>query len=82
MPQNIKGKVSLATCSLLQVTASAAQAADNDWDIDTALLYYSESDGRVQAIEPAIHAGRNLGEEDRIDLRLVVDSRQYIEGHF
>jgi hypothetical protein len=72
--KNIKGKVSLATCSLLQVTASAAQAADNDWDIDTALLYYSESDGRVQAIEPAIHVGRDLGEDDRIDLRLVVDS--------
>jgi len=72
--KKIKGKVSLATCSLLQVTATATQGADNDWDIDTALLYYSENDGRIQAIEPAIHAGRNLGEDDRIDLRLVVDS--------
>lgn len=72
--KNIKGKVRLAACSLLQVTASSAQAADSEWDIDTALLYYSESDGRVQAVEPAIHAGRNLGEDDRIDLRLVVDA--------
>lgn len=72
--KNIKGKVSLATCSLLQIAATSAQAAENDWDVDTALLYYSESDGRVQAIEPAIHAGRNLGEDDRIDLRLVLDS--------
>ena len=38
------------------------------------IFYYSESDGRIQVIEPAIHAGRNLGEDDRIDLRLVVDS--------
>ncbi|RKZ68460.1 MAG: hypothetical protein DRQ44_04385 [Gammaproteobacteria bacterium] len=72
---NIKSKISLATCSLLQVTASAAQAADSEWDIDTAFLYYGESDGRVQAAEPAIYAGRNIGDEgERIDLRLVIDA--------
>ncbi len=71
---NIKSKISLATCSLLQVTASAAQAADSEWDIDTAFLYYGESDGRVQAAEPAIYAGRNIGDDgERIDLRLVID---------
>ncbi len=71
---NIKSKISLATCSLLQVTASATQAADSEWDIDTAFLYYGESDGRVQAAEPAIYAGRNIGDDgERIDLRLVID---------
>ena len=70
----IKGKLSLATCSLLQVTASGAQAADSEWDIDTAVLLYSESDSRVSAFEPAIYAGRNFGDEgERIDLRLVID---------
>lgn len=71
--KNIKGKVSLATCSLLQFAAPLAQAADSDWDIDTAFLYYGESDGRVQAAEPAIYAGRNFGDDNRVDLRLVVD---------
>ena len=72
--RNIKGKLSLATCSLLQVTASAAQAADSEWDINAATLFYSESDGRVSAFEPAIYAGRDFGDEgERIDLRLVVD---------
>jgi len=72
--KNIKSKISLATCSLLQVAAPAAQAAGSDWDIDTAFLYYSEGDGRVQAAEPAVYAGRNLSDEgDRIDLRVVVD---------
>jgi hypothetical protein len=71
--KNIKGRVSLATCSLLQIAAPLAQAEGSDWDIDTAFLYYGESDGRVQAAEPAIYAGRNLGDDDRIDLRLVVD---------
>ena len=71
---NIKSKISLATCSLLQVTASGAQAADSEWDIDTAVLLYSESDSRVSAFEPAIYAGRNFGDEgERIDLRLVID---------
>lgn len=71
---NIKSKISLATCSLLQVTASATQAADSDWDIDTAVLLYSESDSRVSAFEPAIYAGRNFGDEgERLDLRLVID---------
>jgi len=71
--KNIKGKVSLATCSLLQIAAPVTQAADSEWDVDTAFLYYGESDGRVQAAEPAIHVGHNLGDDDRIDLRLVVD---------
>ena len=73
--KNIKTKVSLATCSLLQMTAPVTLAAETDWDIDTALLFYSESDGRVSAIEPAIYAGKNLGDGgERIDLRLVIDS--------
>ena len=71
--RNIKGRVGLATCSLLQIAAPLAQAEGSDWDIDTAFLYYGESDGRVQAAEPAIYAGRNFGDDDRIDLRLVVD---------
>jgi hypothetical protein len=60
---------------LLQVAAPAAQAADSEWDIDTAFLYYGESDSRVSAFEPAIYAGKNLSDEgERIDLRLVVDA--------
>ena len=72
--KNIKGKLGLATCSLLQITAPAAQASDSEWDVDTAFLYYSESDSRVSAFEPAIYAGRELGDDgERIDLRLVID---------
>ena len=71
---NIKSKVSLATCSLLQITASGAQASVSECDIDTAVLLYSESDSRVSAFEPAIYAGRNFGDEgERLDLRLVID---------
>ena len=76
--KSIKTKVSLAACSLLQVAAPTVQAVESSeskWDVDTAFLYYSESDGRVSAFEPAIYAGKNLGDEgERIDLRLVIDS--------
>jgi hypothetical protein len=35
---NIKGQLTLATCSLLQVTATATQAADSEWDINAATV--------------------------------------------
>ncbi len=71
--KNIKKELGVASCALLQVPGTAVHAADSEWDIDTAILYYAESDGRVSAFEPAIHAGRELGDDQRIDLRLVVD---------
>jgi hypothetical protein len=71
--KNINNQLTLAASALLQVSSPLVQASDSDWDIDTALLYYGESDGRVSAVEPAIHVGKQLGDDDRIDLRLVVD---------
>ena len=73
--KKITKKLGIASCALLQVPAFAVNASDSeDWDIDTAFLYYSEGDGRVQAFEPAVYAGKNLGDDgERIDLRLIVD---------
>ena len=70
---NIKKELGVATCALLQAPAATVNAADSGWDIDTAVLFYSESDDRVSAFEPAIYAGKDLGDGQRIDLRLVVD---------
>ena len=72
--KKIKKQMAAATCALLQVATPLAHAAETDWDVDTAFLYYGEGDGRVQAFEPAIHAGRDLGDDERIDLRIVVDA--------
>lgn len=71
--RNIQKELGVATCALLQAPGATVQASDSEWDIDTAVLYYAESDGRVSAFEPAIYAGRNIGDDQRIDLRLVVD---------
>lgn len=50
-----------------------AQAADQSWDVDTAVLYYSEKD-RVTAVEPVISATKTLAPEKLWNITLVVDS--------
>ncbi len=69
--KKIKGKISIATCTLLQVGASSTQAGE--WDVDSSFLYYSESDGRVSAFEPAVRAGIDLGDDEFINFQVVVD---------
>ncbi len=65
--KSIKTQMGLAVCSLLQAAVPVVEAKENDWDIDTAILVYSESDGRVSAVEPAIFAGGTLNGEQRLD---------------
>ncbi|MFW2374002.1 MAG: DUF3570 domain-containing protein [Gammaproteobacteria bacterium] len=70
---SIRGKLALATCTLLQATGQTAQAAD-DWDIQSALMIYSESDGRVSAIEPIVAGRKEIGDEEVLNIKLVLDS--------
>jgi len=70
--KKINGKLSLATCTLLQVSATAANA--EEWDIDTSFLYYSEGDGRISAFEPAIKATIDLEDDESISFQAVVDA--------
>ena len=73
---NIRSRLTLASTALLQLAnASAADSAvDDAWDINTAVLYYQENDGRVSAIEPVISGKKELGDDERISLKLVLDS--------
>ncbi len=68
--KKIAGLLSLATCSLF---GNSAQAADNQWDIDSAVLLYSEAD-RVTALEPVITASKDLGDDEIITGKLVLDA--------
>ncbi len=68
--KKVAGLLSAATCSLLGVPAHA----EDDWDVDTAVLYYAESDDRVQAFEPVISATRDLGDDESLSFKLVLDS--------
>ena len=68
--KKVAGLLSAATCSLL---GSAAQADEIPWDVDSAVLYYSETD-RVMAIEPVISATKDLGDDASVSMKLVLDS--------
>ncbi len=72
--KKIKGPMSVAACTLMQAGATSVQAAERDWDIDTAILFYSESDGRVSAVEPAIRAAIDLGDDEFFNFQVVVDA--------
>ena len=69
-------KLAAATCALLGVQAGLVEARDEPgtWDFDTAVLYYAESDDKVQAAEPVISATRNYENDQKLNLKLVVDT--------
>lgn len=71
--KSIRNQLSLAACGLLQVAAPTAHA-ESDWKVDSAMMIYSESDGRVSALEPVVNAAKEIGEDETINLKLVLDA--------
>lgn len=75
-----KGSVSTAlaaaTCTLLGATPSAPVQADESpgWSFDTALLYYGESDDRVQDASLNVLAKRSFLDDKTLTLGLSVDA--------
>lgn len=70
---SLRSKLSLATCTLLQAASPAAQAQTGDWDIDTALLIYSEAN-RVSVFEPVISVKSEVNEDEYVKFKLVYDA--------
>ncbi|MDK2778237.1 MAG: DUF3570 domain-containing protein [Pseudomonadota bacterium] len=66
-------RLALATTALLGAHGQA-QAADGDWLVSSALLYYSESDDRVEAVEPVLNLRREYEDGSALNLRVVYDS--------
>ncbi|MFZ5724607.1 MAG: DUF3570 domain-containing protein [Pseudomonadota bacterium] len=69
-PGRISGAVAMAAGSLL---GSHAVAGDGKWQLDTSLMYYGETD-RVTAVEPVLNARRELGEDEFLNVKMVLDS--------
>lgn len=67
---NLKVALTLATSALLGSTN--ANADENEWEFDTAFLYYAESD-RVTASEGIFNAKKTFDEQDILNLKLTVD---------
>ena len=70
---SVREKLALASCALLQTASHSAQAAD-EWEIDSALMIYSENDSRVTAIEPIVTARKEVEEDKFLSVKLVLDS--------
>ena len=61
-----------ATCALLGLNTQAGEPGS--WDFDTAVLYYGEDNGRVQALEPVVAATRYFADEQQLGIKLTLDS--------
>ncbi len=71
----IRGALAVATASMLGQMPKEVQAQpdENGWELDSALLYYSEKD-RVMVYEPVVRASKSLGDGEYLNTRVVVDS--------
>jgi hypothetical protein len=74
--RDIGAPLAAATCALLGQGAPSHVSAQElaPWDIDTSLLIYSESDGRVRDTSLNARARKEMREERFLDLTLAIDS--------
>lgn len=71
----IGASLATAACSLLGAApAQAADLADKDWVIDSALLYYGEDQGRVQDASLRATVTHPITEDRKFDIGLTVDA--------
>ena len=68
--------IAQASAALLGAVSPIASvhAEDHGWQVDTAALFYKESDGRVQAAEPVVSMKKDFGDEKILNMKLVLDS--------
>ncbi len=71
---NIKSKLSIASCTLLGGTAQQATAIENSWDLDSSFLYYSEADDRVEIKKAMAFLTGDISAEDTVNVNLVLDT--------
>lgn len=73
--KTIRSALATATCALLGGNVSQSAVADDlsgDWQLNSAIMFYSEKD-RVTAVEPVIKVRRDLGDDQFLDMKFVVD---------
>jgi hypothetical protein len=74
--REIGAPLAAATCALLGQSVPGVVDAQElmPWDIDTSLLFYSESDGRVSDVSLSGYLRKEMREEKFLDLSFAVDS--------
>ncbi len=75
-PKSAAATLASATCALLGTTTLTPVHAQEEpaWEFDTALLYYGESDNRVQDVSLNVLALRNFVDDRILTLTLGVDT--------
>jgi Protein of unknown function (DUF3570) len=74
---NFNAALAAATCALIGsavATPVVAQEESGRWTFDSTLLYYGESDDRVQDISAAIAAQRDFGDDRKLSATLTADT--------
>ena len=74
-----RAALAAASCGLLGLATTTAHAKDdatdnNKWQVDTAVLYYAEDNGRVTAAEPIVNFKKDYGDERVLNLKVTLDS--------
>ena len=76
--QAMRAALAAASCGLLGMAtvASADSTPDTEkkWQVDSAVLYYKENNGRVQAAEPIVNFRKDYGDERVLNVKLTLDS--------
>jgi hypothetical protein len=72
--KKISTLLATATCTLLNVGVQAQETKSvNDWQFDTAILYYGETD-RVSLLEGVVSATKDFGDQHILNTKLVIDT--------
>lgn len=78
MKNEKKISLALTAASLALIHGHVANAENThdvgDWDFSAAILFYQESDDRVQAIEPIISATKHLDTDETLTLKFTLDT--------
>jgi hypothetical protein len=75
--ENFQATLAAAACALLGTTIATRAAAEDEaerWSFDSSLLYYAESDDRVQDISALLSAQRDFGDERTLAATLTADT--------
>lgn len=73
----IGAALTAATCGLLGIATpprSIAAEPEKKWDIESAFLFYGESDSRVKDLSLDTRATRDFGDDRKLGLDLAIDS--------
>ncbi len=71
--KSIRQQLGLTTCALLSQSASALEAVDNAWEIDSTILHYNEN-GRISVTKAVATVKGVISDDDSVTLKTVYDT--------